>query len=169
MKGAVFYCSKYGSTKQYADWIAGATGLPIFDVKNERTDPAMYDFLIIGSPIIYFKVLIRKWIRKHLVHFEDKPIVFFSVSGAPAGERLNGWIENSLPKRFVSRMYHVALRGRQIRKKLTFFDKVMLMIGSMFNKDPEARKQERKGFDFMDKEAIDPVVKRVHQFQSQAD
>ena len=47
MKGAIFYSSKYGSTAQYAQWIADATGLPIFDTKHSQADPANYDFFVI--------------------------------------------------------------------------------------------------------------------------
>ncbi len=166
MKGAIFYYSKYGSTKQYANWIAEATGLPMFDVNYRNVDLTNYDYLIIGSPILYFKLSIHKWVKRHLRHIESKPIIFFSVSGAPAGKKLDGWIANSLPENFISKMNHIALRGRQIPEKLTLYDRIMVRIGAMFNKDPEARKQEIKGFDFMDKTSIDPILKLVHQFQS---
>ena len=165
MNGAIFYSSKYGSTAQYANWIAEATSLPVFDVKDGNADPKKFDFLILGSPIIYYRLSIRKWVKSHLGNIENKPIIFFSVSGAPAGEKLNGWIAESLPEYFISKMNHVALRGRQIPKELTFFDRMMLKIGAMTNKDPEARKQEFEGFDFMDKSSIGPIVKLIKQFQ----
>ncbi len=166
LKGAIFYTSKYGSTKEYARWISEGTGLPMFDIQRDHINPSEFDFLIIGAPIIYFKLTIRSWVKKHLARIQDKPIIFFSVSGAPAGKKLDGWIADSLPESFVSSMHHVALRGRQIPKELTFFDRVMLRIGARFNKDPEARQQELEGFDFMDKESIEPVIELVDQFRS---
>ncbi len=165
MKGAIFFSSKYGSTEQYANWVAEATGLPVFDVKDVNADPTKYDFLILGSPIIYYKLLIRKWVKRHLANIENKPIIFFSVSGAPAGEKLNGWIADSLPEHFILRMNHIALRGRQIPKELTFYDWIMLKIAALANKDHEARKQEFEGFDFMDKSSIEPIVSLAQQFQ----
>lgn len=168
MEGAIFFTSSYGSTKQYATWISEATGLPIFDVKKDRSNPSAYDFLIIGSPIIYFKLTIHKWIKRHLAKIENKPTILFSVSGAPAGKKLEGWIVNCLPKDFFPRVNYVALRGRQIPKELSFYDRMMLIIGSKFNKDPEARKQELEGFDFMDKTSIEPILKLVDQIQSGA-
>ena len=166
MNGAIFFWSKYGSTAQYANWIGEATGLPVFDVKNGNADPTKYDFLILGSPIIYFKLANHKWVKRHLAILANKPIIFFSVSGAPAGEKLKGWIADSLPKDFISRMYHVALRGRQIPAELSWFDRIMLRIGALANKDPVARKQEIEGFDFMDKSSIEPILKLVEEFQS---
>jgi menaquinone-dependent protoporphyrinogen IX oxidase len=165
MDGAIFFSSKYGSTAQYANWIGQATGLPVYDVKYNNTDLSEYDFLILGSPIIYYKLTIHKWVKKHLAKLADKPIIFFSVSGAGAGSRLDGWIADSLPKDFISRMHHVALRGRQIPEQLSFYDRMMLKIAGMANKDPVARKQELEGFDFMDKSSIAPILKLVGQFQ----
>ena len=165
MKGAIFFSSKYGSTAQYANWIGQATGLPVYDVKYNNADLAKYDFLILGSPIIYYKLTIHKWVKKHLAKLADKPIIFFSVSGAGAGSKLDGWIADSLPENFISRMYHVALRGRQIPKQLSWYDWTMLKIAALANKDPVARKQEFEGFDFMDKASIAPILKLVGQFQ----
>ncbi|MBD0852055.1 flavodoxin domain-containing protein [Maribacter arenosus] len=165
MKGAIFFSSKYGSTAQYADWIAEATGLPVYDIKKGNADPTKYDFLILGSPIIYYKLTIHKWVKKNLNKLGNKPIIFYSVSGAPAGEKLNGWIADSLPKEFISRMYHVVLRGRQIPAELSWYDRILLKIGAMANKDPQARKEELEGFDYMDRSGIEPIVELVWKFQ----
>jgi len=165
MTGAIFFSSKYGSTAQYAKWIGEATDLPVFNVKDANSDLSKYDFLILGSPIIYYKLSIHKWVKKHLVSLSNKPIIFFSVSGAPAGTKLDGWIANSLPENFISKMHHVALRGRQIPEQLTWYDRMMLKIGGLANKDPEARKEELEGFDYMDKSSIEPILKLVQQFQ----
>lgn len=165
MNGAIFFSTKYGSTAQYANWIGEATGLPVFNVKDADADLSKYDFLILGSPIIYYKLSIRKWVKRHLASMVGKPIIFFSVSGAPAGPKLDGWIADSLPEDMILKMNHVALRGRQIPEQLSWYDRLMLIIGSLKNKDPEARKEEREGFDFMDKSSIEPVLKLAEKFQ----
>jgi hypothetical protein len=41
----------------------------------------------------------------------------------------------------------------------------MLWIGSLINPDPEARKDERYGFDYVDKESIEPILEMVGQFK----
>ena len=165
MKGAIFFSTKYGSTAQYANWIGEATGLPVFNVKDADADLSTYDFLILGSPIIYYKLSIHKWVKRHLASIENKPIIFFSVSGAGAGPKLDGWIVDSLPENFISKMNHIALRGRQIPEQLTLYDRMMLKIGGLTNKDPQARKEELEGFDYMDKSSIEPILKLVEQFQ----
>jgi menaquinone-dependent protoporphyrinogen IX oxidase len=166
MKGAIIFSTKYGSTAQYATWIGEATGLPVFNIKEANLDLSEYDFLILGSPIIYHKVHNWKWVRKHLAEMEGKPIIFFTVSGAPAGQKLDGWIADSLPPHLIAKMHHVVLQGRQNPKELSWYDRLMLIIGSMKNPDPVASKEELEGFDFMDQSSIAPILKLIQQIQS---
>jgi len=168
MNGAIIFSSKYGSTAQYAEWISEATALPMFDVKDAHVDLAQYDFLVLGSPVYYYKPIIRKWLQRNLARLEGKPIIMFTVSGAPAGQKLDRWIAASLPADFVTSMHHVALRGRQNPKELNWFDRIMLIIGGLKNPDPVARRQEMEGFDFMDKSSIAPIVKLIQKLQSSA-
>ena len=168
MKGAIFYASKYGSTAEYASWIEEATGLPVFNVEDKNADPSHYDFLVLGTPVIYYKLLNRKWIRAKWKVIKNKPIILFTVSGAGAGDKLNAWIANSkLPENLISRVPHVALRGRQIPKELTWFDRLMLIIAGLKNPDPVAKQEELKGFDYMDKFSIQPIVELIGKLQSE--
>ncbi len=166
MNGAVFFSSRYGSTAQYARWIGDATALPVFDVTDSNADPTRYEYLVLGSAVIYYKLTIRKWVKQNLKRIDTKPIIMFTVSGAPAGQKLDGWIAGSLPEHLIARMNHVALRGRQNPKDLNWFDRMMLIVGGLFNSDPAASREELKGFDYMDKSSIKPIVKLVQQFQS---
>ena len=161
MKGAIIFSTRYGSTEQYAKWIGEATGLPIFNIKDTDFNLSEFDYLIIGSPIIYHKVHNWKWVRANLAEIEQKPLLFFTVSGAPAGAKLDGWITRSLPQSLISKMHHVVLQGRQNPKELSWYDRLMLIIGSMKNPDPVASKEELEGFDFMDQSSIAPIVKWV--------
>lgn len=166
MKGAIFFISKYGSTAQYANWIGKATGLPVRCVTNSNVDPMAYDFLIIASPVIYYKLLIDDWVRQNIAEIGDKPVIMVSVSSASPGANLDGWIRNSLPPDLVSRMKHVALRGRLMPRDLTWYDRVMLLIGVMKKRYPVALKKELEGFDFVDKSSIGPVVDLVRRLQT---
>ncbi len=166
MDGAVLYTTKYGSTAQYATWIGQATSLPVLDVRNKSTDPTRFDFLILATPVIYYKLLISKWVRKNLPKLQDKPIILVTVSGAPPSAKLDAWIGKSLPVEFVARVKHVGLRGRQIPQELTWFDRTMLIIASWANPDPAASREELKGFDYMDKDSIAPVVALAEEFKS---
>jgi menaquinone-dependent protoporphyrinogen IX oxidase len=166
MKGAIFFSGKYGSTEQYSKWISEATGLPVFDIKDAGADPADYDFLVLGSSILFFKLSNRKWVKENLSSLEGKAKILFSVSGAGPSKKLNRWVTNSLPADLLSRMEHLALRGKLDHSKVSWWVKLILFMGSLFNPSPEASKDERYGFDYMDKSSIEPIVRLVQQFQT---
>ncbi len=168
MKGAVLYATKYGSTAEYADWIAAASGLPVFNVRREDVDPDAYDFLILATPVIYYKLLITDWVQRNLARLEGKPVVMVTVSGAPPGPKLDAWVGDSLPADFIANAKHVALRGRQIPAELSWYDRAMLIIAAWKNPDPVASDEELNGFDYMDKDSIAPVLALANELKSRA-
>lgn len=165
MKGAIFFSGKYGSTEQYANWIGEATGFPVFDIKDPNADPSKYDYLILGSSILYFRLSIRKWVSANLFKLKGRSKILFSVSGAGASAKLNRWVAHSLPSGLASQMEHVALRGRLDHSKISWWIRQILLVGSLINPDPQASKDERYGFDYVDKESIEPILKMVRQFK----
>jgi len=167
MNGAIFYTTRYGSTAQYAQWISEATGLAAYDVRDTDQSPDGFDFLVLGSPVIYHRLPLNRWLRANRAAIAAKPVVLFTVSGAPAGRKLDGWIAASLPPDLIARMHHVALRGRQNPRELTYFDRMMLIIGSLINRDRTAASEELHGFDFMDKATIAPAVVRIKALQAE--
>ncbi len=166
MNGAIFFSGQYGSTAQYARWIGETTDLPVFDVNDANADPSKYDFLVLGSSVIVYKLTIRDWVKTNWASIENKPIILFTVSGSAAGPKLDRWVANSLPENLIRQMDHVALRGRLDPKEHNWWIRLILIMGALMNKDPEARKQEMKGFDFMDKSSIKSMLKLVQQYQS---
>ena len=163
MNGAIFYSGQYGSTAQYAAWIGEETGLPVFNVKDRGADPSAYDFVVLGSSVVVYKLTIRKWVKQHLAQLEGKPIVLFSVSGAAGGEKLDGWIAKSLPAELIARTQHVALGGRLDLKQVGWWTRLILRIGAWKNDNPEDRKHELEGFDFMDRASIGAVTALIEQ------
>lgn len=165
MNGAIFFSGKYGSTEQYAHWISEATGLPVFDIKDPTADPSKYELLILGSSILYFKLSIRKWVKANLSKLNGRSKILFSVSGAGPSPKLNRWVTNSLPSGLLSQMEHMVLGGRLDHSKISWWIRLMLWMGSLINPDPEARKEERFGFDHVDKDSITPIIEMVRQFE----
>jgi len=161
MNGAIFFSGQYGSTAQYADWISEASGLPVFDTNDQTANLSEYDFLILGSSVFVYKLTIRKWVRKHLAKIKDKPIILFTVSGASSGPKLDAWIAHSLPQSLFPNMQHVALRGRMNPNKLGWWTRLILRIGAWKNDEPDAKRDELEGFDYMDKSSIDPIIELV--------
>ncbi len=108
MKGAVLYATKYGSTAEYANWIGEAADLAVLNVQREVIDLDRYDFLVLVTPVIYYKLLITEWVQKNLPKLEGKSIVMVTVSGAPPGPKLDAWVGDSLPADFIANAKHIA-------------------------------------------------------------
>ena len=166
MDGAILYATKYGSTAEYANWIGQATGLPVFDVGKEAVDPDQFDFLILATPVIYYKLLITDWVQTNLSKLDGKPIIMVTVSGAPPGPKLDAWVGDSLPAEFIANATHLGLRGRQIPGELSWYDRAMLIIAAWKNPDPVASREELKGFDYMDEDSIAPIVTLANEYKA---
>lgn len=162
LRGAVLYHGKHGSTRQYAEWIAEETGLPLFDLEHSRLDPDFYDYLVLGSAVYIGRLFMRKWLMQNWEALRDKPVLLFSVSGTakddPEFEEIK---ENSLPGEMWEELTFYPLRGRLNPGKLSWFLRMMLKFAGRMQKNPEARERMTRGFDFVDREAVRPIIEWV--------
>ena len=166
MNGAIFYSGRYGSTAQYSQWISEATGLPALSVDDAGADPSRYDFLVLGSSIVFYRATIRGWVRRHAATLATRPIILFTVSGAPAGPKLDGWVAKSFPGDLLSRVDHVALQGRLDHDDVSWWLKVILKAGALMNRDRQASEEEMRGFDHMDRSSIQPILELVERYKA---
>lgn len=158
MKGAIFFSGQYGSTAQYAQWINEATDLPVYDIHQPHPDPSSFDFLVLGSSIIIGKLTIRQWLKRHLSSLCNRPLVLFSVAGAPPGPEVDTWVANSLPQALQQKIQHIALRGKLDIKKVGWWKRLVLRVGALAAKNEQDKREMRQGFDFMDKDSIKPLI-----------
>lgn len=166
MTGAIFFSGRYGSTAQYAQWIGEETGLPVFSIRDAKADPSAYRFFVLGSSVVFYRATIRKWVAANWPVVAGRPIILFTVSGAPPGPKLDHWITRSFPAEALAGIHRFALRGRLRHEDVSWWLKLALRIGAMFNRDPEAKRDEMHGFDYMDRSAIRPIVQRIRELQS---
>ncbi|MEZ4417170.1 MAG: flavodoxin domain-containing protein [Gemmatimonadota bacterium] len=168
MNGAIVFSGRYGSTAQYSQWISEATGLPVFDLAEASPDLTRYDFLVLGSSVVFFRATIRKWLKAHWPDLEGRHLILFTVSGAADGPKLRKWIAKSFPKEVLAGMQYVALRGRLKHEDVSWWLRILLKIGALMNPDREAAADEMHGFDYMDRDSIEPIVSMVERLQSES-
>ena len=159
MKGGIFFTGKFGSTEQYARWIADETSLPVFDLNKEDPDVSSYDFLILGSSMIIEKLTIRKWLRTNWPKLKDKSVLLYSVSGTAADHpELLKWVEESVPDDMLEEVRYIPLRGRLNPKELPWWVRLLLKVGANLQKNPETKRRMEEGFDHMDKSGVYPII-----------
>lgn len=84
MKTIVLYQSKYGSTKQYAEWIAEALGCEAKNAKKVKAEElAPYDAIVYGGGLYAEIIAGVNLITKNFAALKDKKIAVFTTGITP--------------------------------------------------------------------------------------
>jgi menaquinone-dependent protoporphyrinogen IX oxidase len=165
----VLYHTKYGSTKQYAQWIAqdlGAELSPVLAYDPQKL--ASVDTVIFGASIRMGKLQQADFLRKHSPILLQKKLIIFSVSAAPPEDpEIRTYYENSVPENLRRHATFVALPGRvtplsALDNFLMLFPKTMTALKAFMTKDPKdiaIAEGIRKQFDHVNRAAIEPILR----------
>ena len=166
MKIAVVYKSKYGTTKQYAEWVAAELDADLFEIAEIKpVDLTVYDVVIhggglYGGGIDGLKITKRK---------SPQRLVVFTVGVADPittdySEILQ--LAFSTEELTTTKVFH--LRGGIDYKKLNFAHKTIMgmMQKALLKKNADKRSEEEqqilatygKKVDFVDRTTIEPLV-----------
>lgn len=144
MKTIVVYRSKYGYTKNYAEWLAESLGC---DIKENASlaDIADYDVVIFGGGIYAGRINGIKFITKNYGKLAGKKLVLFAVgSGAGRADELEAFWEKALDKTVRENVPHFYLRSGLNYSRLGRIDKFMMdMLKKMLLKKGELTDDEK--------------------------
>lgn len=128
MRGAIVYAGKYGSTRQYSQWLADSTGFDLIDLYlTPRPDLQAYTPLVLGSSVSCGRLRIAGWMRRHWSEIAFRSPVLFSVSGlAPGDPLLKAMVLLSVGPGLFSQLAYFALPGRLIYHELDTMDRWLL-------------------------------------------
>jgi len=166
---AVIYKSNYGTTKQYADWIAEALGADLFESSSIKPEKLMtYDIVVYGGGLYASGILGVDLVIKNPCN----RLVIFTVGLAdPDTTDYTEILTKNLPAdlRNTVKVFH--LHGGIDYKKLGFIHKKMMaMLKKQLDKKPaQERTEENKYFletygdkiDFTSKKTIVPITTYV--------
>ena len=167
MKGIIIYKGKYGATRQYAEWLSGELNLPVAvsdDISREKLDN--YDFLVLGCSVYVGKMLLKAWLKKIIAAIHGKKLFFFLVSGTSSDKReiLEGYLQANIPAEIRNRLEVYFLQGRVLMKNLSWFDRLILKMGTALAKGEEAKKEMQLEYDEVKKENTFSLVNAVREF-----
>jgi len=163
-KGAILYSSRYGATRQYAEWLAEELKWPLLKAESITTqDLASYDTLLIGSSVYIGKLLVKSWLKSHEPALRNKDLLFFIVCGTPASERQQqetiartNILNNLLRKGNV-----FFLPGRLTIRNLSWKHRFLLKMGARMLKDPAKKAAMLKDIDEVRKEHLAPILQHI--------
>lgn len=166
----VAYTSKYGSTRQYAEWIAAALDADLFPAKQVApNDLGQYEVVVYGGGLYAGGIAGAKLVAQN----PCKQLVVFTVGLAdPGSTDYSDIINKNFTPELLAKTKLFHLRGGIDYKRLGPVHKAMMaMMKRMVQKDPESlREADNKAFlatynkavDFSDKQTIDSLVAYVN-------
>jgi menaquinone-dependent protoporphyrinogen IX oxidase len=167
MKGIIIYKSKYGATKQYADWLGELLHIPsVFLDHFHKGSLPDYDFVVLGSSVYIGKLLIRDWLMQNINEVQLKKVFLFIVCGTDPGEKdkIEKIVKDNLPGELKSKFEIYFLSGRLRRNNLSWSDKLLLKIGAFLAKDPKDKNNMKKDYDLVKKENLLPLLNSVGKY-----
>lgn len=142
IKILIAYQSKYGSTKQYAEWIHQEIKGNLVNIENgDKPDLTRYDIIIIGGSVRVGNIVIAPFIQDHWSVMKGKKVILFTTSGTPPQHpKIQSIYEKSLPEEIRKVIKYFPLHGRISGKDLTLFDKFLISIGKIMEQDETLKK-----------------------------
>ena len=170
MKGTIVYKGKYGATKQYAEWLGKALDATIVTPEKFTAPDLLYsDYIVIGSSVYIGELQLHAWLRENADMLKTKKLFLFIVCGTPSTdkEKTEMIIKRNIPTSLQqSEIYFFP--GRVIRQQLSWKDRLLLRIGSMFAKKPAEKETMSKDFDRVAHDHINPLVNSVKKLYTAA-
>lgn len=179
-KIVVIYTSKYGSTKQYAQWIAEELSADLFERDKVNLSKLKgYNTIIYGGGLYAGSIKGIKLIVKNFELIKNKNIIVFTcgLADPTAKENLrafNNSIEKIFTKDMIEKIKFFHFRGNVNYKKLTPIHKIMMAVlkSSLKKKDPKTLTDENKEFletygkvvSFTNKSSIIPLTELVKKY-----
>lgn len=163
-KGVIIYQGKYGSTDQYAHWLADGLGLPLCNAQSASTIKLEdYELIILGSSVYVGRLVIGKWLHQNENALAGKKLFMFIVCGTSAEDKDEQYkiIDDNLSSVVDKSTEVFFLPGRCIVNKLSWKDRIVLKMGAFMQKDPQKKAVMNSGFDHMDKNSLTPLIEAV--------
>ncbi len=168
MKKLVVYQSKYGSTKQYALWIAQTLHADIMNVRSvDWKTLRSYDLIIFGSYLHIGKIVDVDFLIYNWLTLQSKKVIIFTTSGTPpTDDKIQEYYENSVPFYIRGKVEYFPLWGRVSQLDITdrlllLFPQTMLLVKSLVTHNEEDRlafDAMCQKFDHVEKGSINPII-----------
>lgn len=174
MNAIVIYKSKYGSTKQYAEWIGEALSCPVQEAKSvSAKDLETYDTLIYGGGLYGEVINGVHLITKNMEKLRGKKIAVFTTGITPLKYREyydKMVIEKNFKEGIPSEIRVFNFLGKMVLKELSVTHRAALKTLKKIMQGKENPSEMEKLLielcdadgDFSDKAAIDALLEYVN-------
>lgn len=162
LKGIVLYRTTYGSTQEYAGWIANKTGYKMESMQEfDTAEIENYDVIILGSNIIAGMLRGAKWIKKNWALLSSKKVFLYTVGGLDEkGPERMKTLSTSLSNEIIEAITIFHFRGRVNSAELKPLHRAVV---KMVSRSPKEKNQASSfgNFDYVNKDYILPLLARL--------
>jgi menaquinone-dependent protoporphyrinogen IX oxidase len=158
MKGIIVYKSKYGSTKQFSEWLKESTGFDITEVQNAPLDFSDYKIIVIGSSIHGGVLSQRKWIIDNWNRMQKINIALMLTSGTADTRFLSKVLKTSLPDEILSRIKVFPVGGRYVFKRMSIVDRILIRVVAFLTKDKNTKMGMLKERDEVNRNNLKDII-----------
>lgn len=158
MNGIIIYKSKYGSTREYAEWLRAETGFTLFDVKHCPRDLGGYDVVVLGCSVFAGKLNLASWLRQRWAQLQGKQVLLF-VTHVNTGEgEFAKVVPQSLPEDIAQQLKVFPVGGRYNLQQMSFLDRTLIKMVSSMEKRPEVKAELLTERDFVKRENLNDIL-----------
>jgi len=170
---AVLYKSKYGTTKQYAQWIAEETGGDIFELPHVTvSNLEKYDTIIVVGGLYAGGMLGFSFFKKNFTALAGKKLIVFSVGASFDNKKNTDTIKDAnLTTEMREKVAYFHLRGGLDYPAMKVLDRfAMWCMKKMLERKPAAERDDEtagvigtygKQVSFLDRKSLAPLLEAV--------
>lgn len=162
MRGIIIYKSKYGSTKQYAEWLHDETGFELYEVKQCPADLSQYDVVVIGSNVHAGKVSLAGWIRNRWPLLQEKDVYLLLVNITADPQLVANFVPQSLPPEIATQLKVFPVGGRYLLEQMTGFDRTIIKMVASLQKDPAIKQELLTERDWVNKDNLRDLLAQIN-------
>lgn len=175
MSGIILYKSKYGSTKQYAEWLAEETGFTMVETDKARiAEVCQHDKVILGGGVYASGIAGLSFLKKNWGALKGKKVLVFMCGASPYDEDAFDTVVKFNMKGELSEVPCFYCRGAFDMPAMTFKDRTLckLLRKTVAKKKPEEREvwekalmevpEDQRG-DWKDKSYLLPILEALRE------
>lgn len=167
MSGIILFMGKYGSTHQYAHWLAEDTGFDMIDLySSPKFQLPNVAQVILGTSVHCGRLRIGGWMHHHWSWLRHREVYLYSVSGlSPESLLLKRLVQVHLGLHMLAHIHFFPLPGRLITSELDSLDRWLLKretdFGIHLGKYPGQQRGSGGDFNHVSRKHLKPMLQQI--------
>ncbi len=157
MHGIIIYKSRYGATKEYAEWLREDTGFDLCEVKACPRDLGAYDTVVVATSILAGRPLLAKWLADRWPALREKRVLLLLVNVTADPTARAAIVPHSLPA-IAPHLAVFPVGGRYDLARMRPVDRFLITTVAKMEKRPEVKAELLATRDLVKRESLREIL-----------